>query len=235
MNYIAAGLTALLSVIVGIIAYAISANLKFDEEYLSEKKENILKGNPAAVFFTTARDLKWKQWLLIGIMALLFSVATVRVINGNTDIIRVLRLLITAMVFFAAFIIDKNTHRIPNLLVLFALGLGAICYLIQFFSNRDLFKDQILTAIVGFLACLVLFYFLSRLTKNGIGMGDVKLLAAQGWLLGFRLTLVGTLFGLLICTAVAMVLLLSHKKKASDTIPFGPFIFAGYMLVLFIC
>ena len=80
--------------------------------------------------------------------------------------------------------------------------------------------------------CIVLFYALARLTKDGIGMGDVKIIAAMAWILGLFDTLIVVLFALLICAGVSVVLLARKKKDKSDAVPFGPFLFLGYILML---
>ena len=86
-------------------------------------------------------------------------------------------------------------------------------------------------SVAGFICCVVLFYVLSRLTKEGIGMGDVKLISVVGLLLGLSSTLMSVLFSLILCTLASIVLLFGKKKSRNDRIAFGPFMFFGYILM----
>ena len=70
------------------------------------------------------------------------------------------------------------------------------------------------------------------MTHNGLGMGDVKLISATAWLLGLTITLFSVLFGLILCALIAIGLMLTKRKNKADLIPFGPFIFGGYVLLL---
>lgn len=238
MEYIAAGLIALLSVIVGTVSSVVAAcsQLPTDREpEIKDRQDNEITKQPAAVYFHAVKQLRAKQWLLIAIPSLLIGAASIRLVAGTSGLVNTLRMEIVALALFSAFLIDMKTRRIPNVLVLLMLGLGAVCYFIQFLLDRAAFKEMILSAVIGLVGCLVLFYVLARITRDGIGMGDVKLLAAQGWLLGFTMTLTSTLFGLIACSVMAAVMLISKKMRSSDHVPFGPFIFTGYLLVLFIC
>ena len=67
-----------------------------------------------------------------------------------------------------------------------------------------------------------------------MGGGDIKLLAALGVLLGWKLTLDGLLLGFFLGALVAIMLLLLRRLNRKSHLPFGPFICAGCLLVVFI-
>jgi leader peptidase (prepilin peptidase)/N-methyltransferase len=137
-----------------------------------------------------------------------------------------------ALFLQSVMIIDWKTHLIPNRLVLALVGIGTLLIAIEMILYRTEVLRPLLMSVAGLLCCLVLFYILSRLTKDGISMGDVKLIAAMGWVLGVSTTLFAVFFAMLLCTIAAIFLLLSKKKNKSDRIAFGPFLFFGYIVFL---
>ena len=63
-------------------------------------------------------------------------------------------------------------------------------------------------------------------------MGDAKLIGALGALCG-GVCVMGTLFfGTLLAALCAVFLLLTKKATMKYTMPFGPFIFAGYLITI---
>lgn len=76
--------------------------------------------------------------------------------------------------------------------------------------------------------CVSLPLFLITLVIPGaFGGGDIKLMAACGLFLGWKLTLVSTFFGFLFGGIWAMVLLLTGKAGRKEHFAFGPFLCLG--------
>ena len=82
-------------------------------------------------------------------------------------------------------------------------------------------------AIAGYLAFALIYWFYRGVRgSEGIGYGDVKLLAALGAWHGWRalpqLVLIATI---LACAAVAVVILRTREREAlHNPLPFGPFL-----------
>lgn len=119
-----------------------------------------------------------------------------------------------------ASVIDWREFIIPNgiNLVIFLLGLVRLA--------TDL--DNWLFYLIGMLAVSLVFLLLHIATGgNGLGMGDVKLVAAAGLLLGWPkmilAVLVGSLSGALIHSA-------RMKRGAGRKLAFGPYLAAGIWL-----
>ena len=68
------------------------------------------------------------------------------------------------------------------------------------------------------------------LSKHGIGMGDIKLLCAVSILGGVYLISGVIFFAMLSCSITAISLLITKKKTIKEGIPFGPFIYLGYIV-----
>ena len=88
--------------------------------------------------------------------------------------------------------------------------------------------------LVGVTFGLVFFgsiYLLSR--GRAMGLGDVKLAGAIGFLLGWPDIVLALVLAFLVGSIFAIPLLLMKRKTLKDALPFGPFIVAGVTLVFF--
>ncbi len=147
-------------------------------------------------------------------------------------------------IFCAALIvitfIDYDYYIIPNVISLpgTAIAFG-IAILNQF---THIFNSPIVPGIVpslwgiaigaGFLWIVAEFYLRVRKIE-GLGMGDVKLLAMTGALLGpegaFYTIFVGSVLG----SVGGISLIILTRRKASQHIPFGPYLVAATLMYIF--
>jgi leader peptidase (prepilin peptidase)/N-methyltransferase len=131
--------------------------------------------------------------------------------------------------------IDIDHFIIPDIISLPMLGIGLLASVFK--DNLGLvtgFKSALLGAVSGaaFLLLIAGLYYVIK-KKEGMGMGDVKLLAMLGAFLGvrsvffiiFASSLLGALYG------IPYILL--TKKDTKHAIPFGPFLAAAGVLYLF--
>ena len=114
-------------------------------------------------------------------------------------------------------VIDWRTFTIPNGLNLAILILGVI-RLVTDLSNWPLY-------IIGMFSVSLVFLALHILTGgNGLGMGDVKLMAAAGLLLGWPRMILTVLIG---SVSGAIIHTLRMKGGAGRKLAFGPYLAAG--------
>ena len=114
-------------------------------------------------------------------------------------------------------VIDWRTYTIPNgiNLVIFLLG---VVRLLTDLGNWKLY-------VIGMLSVSAVFLLLHIITGgNGLGMGDVKLVASAGLLLGWPKMILAVLVGSL---AGALIHSVRMKKGASNKLAFGPYLAAG--------
>lgn len=124
---------------------------------------------------------------------------------------------ILASMLLVLTVIDWRTYTIPNgiNLVIFLLGVVRI---VTDLGNWKLYG-------IGLLSVSAVFLLLHVLTGgNGLGMGDVKLVAAAGLLLGWPKMILAVLVGSL---AGALIHSARMKKGASNKLAFGPYLAAG--------
>lgn len=92
-----------------------------------------------------------------------------------------------------------------------------------------------LNSIWGFLLGGGIFGLIILLTKGrGMGLGDLKLAAALGFLFGWPKIILIVALAFVIGGLWAAVLLLAKRKAPKDAIPFGPFLATASILVMFI-
>lgn len=231
MHYIVAGAVLLLSLVTALASYALAPKLMeenaSDPEETTEYSTALAAKNPG--FF---RSRTWKQWVLMGIASLLCAWAAWSMAAAQTEVLDLIAKTAAILLLLSAMVIDWQTHLIPNALVLAGFAVGAVLLVVEFFVAPQGFVGTLLARILGLICCVVIFYVMARLTKDGIGLGDVKLIGCLGWLLGLASVLFTVLFALLICSVVSIVLLLGKKKDKHYRIPFGPFLFFGYIILL---
>lgn len=128
---------------------------------------------------------------------------------------------------------DYREERIPNIFPLVMAVSGLVCLAAGYVTGQDGAMSYIASSLIAAFLVTACMSVAALLTKNGIGAGDIKLLGALA-LLGGIYTVGGTLFfGLLCCCLTAAVLLLSKKKTIKESLPFGPFVFIGYLVTIF--
>src|SRR6202521_5090544 len=87
------------------------------------------------------------------------------------------------------------------------------------------FADAVLGALVGsgLLWAVAEGYFRLR-DREGVGLGDVKMMAAEGVFLGLKRTLMTVLAGSLLGSVIGIVLIAVSKKDRNYELPFGTFL-----------
>ena len=115
--------------------------------------------------------------------------------------------------------VDMATMEIPPMLNLAILVLG----IISIFVTPEI---TIVQRLIG-LVCVSGFMTIFALIMNGFGFGDIKLMAAAGFLLGWKGILTSFIFGLFMGAAIGIILMDRKKKGGREHMPFGPSLCAG--------
>jgi leader peptidase (prepilin peptidase)/N-methyltransferase len=138
-------------------------------------------------------------------------------------------------VFVAALIvitvIDLYHQIIPDVISLPGIGVGLLASLI--FSHIA-FLDSLIGVILGggslFLVATLYQWFFKR---EGMGGGDVKLLAMIGAFLGWKAVILTILLSSLIGSIIGIIIMVLKGKDFKYAIPFGPFLSLGAVIALF--
>jgi len=141
-----------------------------------------------------------------------------------------LLLLILSIFFIIIFFIDLKHFIIPNELTFPLMIIGFI----KSFDpnlNQTIFPNYINSLIGGvfgyLIIWLIIFFYKKVRKKEGMGLGDAKLMSVIGFWFGW----VSIPFTIFISSAVALILvvpsLINKSRKMSSEIPFGPYIIIG--------
>lgn len=123
--------------------------------------------------------------------------------------------------------IDLECRILPDYLVGMFFLAGIIYHLCQ---GGTFILEGLLGAVTGFFSL----FTVAALSRGGIGGGDIKLLTAMGVWLGYPVVFQALFSGALAGGVCGLALLVSRRKKPQDSIPFGPFLALGFLLVFFL-
>lgn len=133
-------------------------------------------------------------------------------------------LVVTALLLCVA-LVDFQVRRIPNALVL-ALLAWAVVQLLW------LGRPGLGAAALGMAVAGGVFLLLALIGRGALGLGDVKLEAALGALLGYPVVLAAMLAGVIAGGLAALFLLATRRAGRRDPMPYGACLALGAWLVL---
>jgi leader peptidase (prepilin peptidase)/N-methyltransferase len=128
-------------------------------------------------------------------------------------------LILFAAVLIVAAGIDCYTMMIPDCLSLIIIGLAVVRFILS--------PETIVSGVIGFFILSVPMLFFS-LATDGFGGGDIKLTAACGLFLGYRLVLFGFFLSCIPAALWGLSLLVFKKAERTTAFPFGPFLASGF-------
>jgi len=149
-------------------------------------------------------------------------------------------------------ITDLRERILPNEVNFFGLGIGLLLSIFTkpidgtalWIANRWFdypppqaaisFADAALGALAGsgLLWIVAEGYFRVR-GREGMGLGDVKMMAAVGAFLGLKRTMMTVLAGSLLGSVIGIFLIAVSKKGRDYELPFGTFLGLGALLIVF--
>ena len=167
------------------------------------------------------------------VVELLSAISFVIIFHLYGISITTLLLLILSIFFIIIFFIDLKHFIIPNVLTFPLMIIG---FLKSFDPNlnQTIFPNYINSLIGGLFGYLIIwsiiFLYKNIRKKEGMGLGDAKLMAVIGFWFGW----ISIPFTIFISSTVALIIiipsLINQSKKMSSEIPFGPYIIIGCIL-----
>ena len=157
--------------------------------------------------------------------------------------------LILTVFFVIIFFIDLKHYIIPNELTFPLMFIGFV----KSFDpnlNQDLFPNYINSLIGGLAGYLIIWSIItfynsvSKLNrkhnffknifrqKEGMGLGDAKLLSAMGFWFGWASIPIVIFFSSIIALSTVLPSLINKTRKLSSEIPYGPFLIIGCVIFI---
>lgn len=122
-------------------------------------------------------------------------------------------------VLIVAAMIDFDTTEVPDGLVISLLVVGVL----SFFSG----SISPIQRIIGFFTASGFLLVLALAIKNSVGGGDIKLMAAAGLIMGWKLILLSLFSGYIFGGIICMILIILKRIGRKQVIPFVPFLSVG--------
>ena len=137
--------------------------------------------------------------------------------------------------FIIIFFIDLKHFIIPNQIT---YGLMVIGFIKSFDPslNRSIFPDYIHSLVGGVfgysIIWLLIFFYKKFKNKDGMGLGDAKLLSALGFWFGWISIPFILIFSSLTALGLSLPSLIRKSKNLSSEIPFGPHLVIGCIIYI---
>jgi len=132
--------------------------------------------------------------------------------------------LLFGCVLIVLFAIDLEHHLLPNVITLPAIAIG---FIFSFFTEPGWVASLIGIGLGGGLLFAVAEAYYRIRNEEGLGMGDVKMLAMIGAFLGWKLTIVALMMASFTGTLVGIGVLASGRGGMKFALPFGTFLALG--------
>lgn len=130
------------------------------------------------------------------------------------------------MLLLTISLIDADTQEMPD-------GLTVALALVAVASVWLMPGETLVSRLIGMACVSVPMLLLDLVIPTSFGGGDIKLMAAAGFLLGWQSTLLAFFIGLVAGGAYGIRLLARKEKGRKDHFAFGPFLAAGIAISLF--
>ncbi len=137
--------------------------------------------------------------------------------------------------FFASLLvvtfIDIDHRIIPNVITLPGIP---ICFAASFALPAITYREALLGILIGGGSLFLVAWIYSLITKKeGMGGGDIKLLAMMGAIVGWQGVLFTIFLASLVGTLAGLAAMLQSRKGMKLAVPFGPFLSIGSITYIF--
>ena len=146
-----------------------------------------------------------------------------------------LLLIVLSIFFIIIYFIDLEHYIIPNELTFPLMFLG---FIKSFYPGLDPelfpnFVNSLIGGAVGYLIIWTIIFLYKKIrNKEGMGLGDAKLLSAIGFWFGWVSVPIVIFFSSIIALLYVTPTLVTRSRNLSTQIPFGPFIILGSLVYI---
>lgn len=173
--------------------------------------------------------ISWRYPLVELVSGLLFAAVFARVGFRWTAELLPYLFMVTVLIIVSA--IDIRLQIIPNKVMYPAIPVALAAMGAVSLARGD--YRILVDSLIGAAVIAVPWGLAALIYPRGFGMGDAKLAAFTGAILGWRAEVVGFFVGVALGALAGIALMLAGKKGRKSRIPFGPFLAAGALVALF--
>ena len=177
-------------------------------------------------------------WIVSGVMALIYAGMMVFLYDHMTSFVALIQFALLYAGTACAAVTDFKIQKIPNIITFGLLAAGVVTALVKFIfvlirkqgELSEFATSWLLWNLLATVGVMLLLAVVSRVSGNGFGYGDVKLLGAFCFTGGLSAMLSSTVAGLIVCTFFSIGALLLKKRGLKDQLPFAPFFYIGFLI-----
>lgn len=125
-------------------------------------------------------------------------------------------------------IADVKFHVIPNIMTVTMMITQLLCSF--FLVKSGINYVNVIAAVI----LAVILFFVSKISREQIGAGDIKLLIVISLIYGLSFTIYSMIFSLIIMIVFSVPLLIMKKVNLKSQLPFAPFYVFGALVYIFI-
>lgn len=182
---------------------------------------------------TECVGLSSKRIRLTSVLIALTAAVTVwRLTETVHDTLNFIKMTSTLAILTGCACVDAVEYRIPNFFTGLLAFLAAAFLAMGFLTGTEGASGYLRSSVFAAGTSAIVLSVGSMLSHQGIGVGDIKLIAALGMMGGVYITGGTLFFAITLCALYAGWLLMAKKKTMKESVPFGPFLFLGYMLTV---
>lgn len=139
-----------------------------------------------------------------------------------------LKLLAAYLVLSGVAVVDWELLLIPNSFVVALVAARGVAFAAELILQKGEVGIQAINSLVALVAGLLLLLLLKKITRGGLGFGDIKLLSAFGFLCGVRAFCFVLTLSVSLSALASLPFLIARRAKNKDALPLGPFIYLGF-------
>lgn len=152
----------------------------------------------------------------------------------STDPVEILNILALFSILWPCAWIDRKSFRIPNRILLVGVGLWALFTGIEVLRSPSDLGYYLASSGIACAAMLIATLLCKAVSKDAIGMGDIKLLALMGLFLRTDRIWGAVIFSVLVSFVYSLYLLIAKKANRKTEIAFAPLTLIGTVLSVFL-
>lgn len=150
----------------------------------------------------------------------------------SSDYVKAAKIATLVLMLLLVAYIDYKSRIIPEKVLLAGVFLRFVFYLIEMSVDVKETLAILIADSIGIMFGCGFLLLGALISKDSIGMGDVKMYGVIGLFCGYSGTLASIVFSLFLCFIASIILLLFKKKDRKYKLPLAPFVFAGTLLAV---
>ena len=168
----------------------------------------------------------------IGIPVICIALLIIRCVQNN--MVNLLEYEVLLIFGYVVSMYDIKENKIPNMCVILMLGTWCAIIIPKLIYDTATVLPIVISSVTGCVITGIIFLLVYKISRKGLGGGDVKYMSVAGLYLGFQNALPAILYGTILSAITGGIMILIKKMGRKDAIPLAPFLYIGILLTIFL-